>query len=283
MKLKEIEKELSSLGAENPREEALIIVEELFGLGRAALMAQRERDFSSPELDSLLEKRKNHIPLQHIIGKWSFMGEEFFVSPHCLIPRPDTEILVEKALEIIKKSRGVDDFGAKYRVADLCTGSGCIGLSLMMCGNLESVTLMDISSGALDMAKKNAKHHGLYDRCSFILGDITRDMPREKFDLIVSNPPYIPTKDIESLSEEVKKEPMLALDGGFDGLDIIRFLIGDGLGYLKENGAMLIEFGYDQGEIMGTLLRQKCDTGSIKSYEILYDYGKNPRVAVIYK
>ena len=282
MKLYEIEKALASFGAENPREEALIIAEELFGLGRAALMADRERELSSPELDTLLEKRKNHIPLQHIIGKWSFMGEEFFVSPQCLIPRPDTEILVEKAIEIIKKSRGVDDFGAKYRVADLCTGSGCIGLSLVMCADLGEMTLVDISSGALEMAKKNALHHGLQNRCRFILGDITKDLPKERFDLIVSNPPYIPTKDIEGLSEEVKKEPMLALDGGCDGLDIIRFLIGDGLGYLKENGAMLIEFGFDQGEIINTLLRQKCDTGSIKSYEILYDYGKNPRVAVIW-
>ena len=279
MKLYEIEKALASFGAENPREEALIIAEELFGLGRAILMADRERDLSSPELDSLLEKRKERVPLQHIIGKWSFMGEEFFVSPECLIPRPDTEILVEKAIEIVKNRTQ----GGGFLVADLCTGSGCIGLSLMMCADLDSLTLMDISSGALDMAKKNALHHGLFDRCRFILGDITKDLPQERFDLIVSNPPYIPTADIEGLSEEVKKEPMLALDGGCDGLDIIRFLIGDGLGYLKENGAMLIEFGFDQGEIMDTLLRQKCDTGSIKSYEILYDYGKNPRVAVIYK
>ena len=288
MKLWEIEKELSSFGAENPRDESLIIAESLFDVKPAVLILNKDRDFSSPELDELLEKRKERIPLQYILGKWEFMGKEFFVSPQCLIPRPDTEILVEKAIEIIKKRGGVDDFAPKstnnagYEVADLCTGSGCIGLSLMMYSNVGSMTLMDISKGALDMARKNAQHHNLSKDCQFILGDIRTHMPRKKFDLIVSNPPYIPKGDISCLSEEVKKEPMLALDGGEDGLDIIKFLIGDGLSYLKENGAMLIEFGYDQGQIMDTLLREKCDTGSIKSYEILYDYGNNPRVAVIY-
>ena len=168
------------------------------------------------------------------------------------------------------------------RVADLCTGSGCIGLSLLLHGATDRVMLMDISEGALSMARKNARLHGAEDRCDFVLGDICRDLPKRKYKMIVSNPPYIPTKDIEGLPEEVKKEPRLALDGGDDGLDLIRFLIGDGLSSLDENGVMLIEFGFDQGEIMDALLREKCDTGSIKSYEILRDYGNNPRVAVIY-
>jgi release factor glutamine methyltransferase len=130
------------------------------------------------------------------------------------------------------------------------------------------------------MAQKNAELHGLLNMCEFIEGDITNEMPKRKFDLIVSNPPYIPSRDIETLSEEVKKEPMLALDGGDDGLDIIRFLIGDGLSYLKENGAMLIEFGYDQEKEIKSLA-DECE--NISSYEILYDYGNNPRVLVIYK
>ncbi len=273
MNIKELEKELLSYGVENPREEALIIIERLFKKSRAALMLEGERDFSSPELDELLEKRRERIPLQYIFGSWEFMGKEFYVSPDCLIPRPDTEILVEKALQILKN--GGD-------VADLCTGSGCIGLSLLMYGDVGTMTLMDISKRALNMAIKNAQRHNLQNKCEFILGDITKDMPKRKFDMIVSNPPYIPSRDIEGLSCEVKKEPSLALDGGEDGLDIIRFLIGNGLSHLKENGSMLIEFGYDQGDIIDTLLCEKRDTGSIKSYEILYDYGKNPRVAVIY-
>ena len=323
MNIKELEKELLSYGVENPREEALIIIERLFNKSRAALMLEGEIDFSSPELYELLKKRREHIPLQYILGSWEFMGKEFCVSPDCLIPRPDTEILVEKALEILKKgedvaknakckmqnaklmsqdvipsgaeesmglsnsfcpsTEGVETSKRACDVADLCTGSGCIGLSLLMYSDIDSLTLMDIFEGALNMAMKNAQRHNLQSRCQFILGDITKDMPKRKFDMIVSNPPYIPSTDIEGLSCEVKKEPILALDGGEDGLDIIRFLIGEGLTFLKENGCMLIEFGYDQGDVMDTLLREKCDTGSIKSYEILYDYGKNPRVAVIYK
>lgn len=141
--------------------------------------------------------------------------------------------------------------------------------------------LCDISKKALDMAKKNALANTVSKKCTFLLGDITRDLPNTKFDMIVSNPPYIPSRDIEGLSDEVKKEPMLALDGGEDGLDIIRFLIGEGLSYLNENGKMLIEFGYDQGGIMDTLLAEKQKKGKIKHYEIIKDYGGNDRVALI--
>ncbi|MBQ8146672.1 MAG: peptide chain release factor N(5)-glutamine methyltransferase [Clostridia bacterium] len=274
MKFKELCHKLSAYGVQSPETEARIIIEKLFNVGYAAQLANPSKDFSSPELDSLIEKRKEHIPLQYILGEWEFMGKEFFVSPSCLIPRADTEILVEKAIEILKK--GGD-------VADLCTGSGCIGLSIMMYAHPTSMTLMDISENALEMARKNAQRHGLLNSCQLVLGDIRCDMPNKRYDLIVSNPPYIPTRDIDSLSDEVKKEPSLALDGGSDGLDIIKFLVGDGLSYLKENGQMLIEFGYDQKEQMDALLTEKINTGSIKSYQILYDYGGNPRVAQISK
>ena len=276
MRAQDIEKELSSYGIEDASFETCLILERLFGVSRAQLLAERDRDFSSPQLEEVLKSRKSRVPLQYIFGEWEFMGKRFLVSPDCLIPQPDTEILVERTLEEMKKRGGV------CKIADLCTGSGCIGLSLLTYGDVSEATLMDISKGALEMAKKNAELHGLSGKCRFILGDVFKDMPNEKFDVIVSNPPYIPSGDIDSLSEEVKKEPWLALDGGEDGLDIIRFLISDGLSYLEENGTMLIEFGYDQGTVMDALLREKCDTGSIKSYEILKDYGGNDRVAVIY-
>lgn len=259
-------------GAENPQAEARVIIESLFGISYALQIAHPQREYCEEELDVVLEKRRARIPLQYILGKWEFMGKEFYVSPDCLIPRPDTEILVEKAIELVKK--GGD-------VADFCTGSGCIGLSILMYANVNSMTLVDISKSALEMARKNAQKHSLLDKCQFILGDIRDCLPQKKYDLIVSNPPYIPTSDIEHLSDEVKKEPLLALDGGKDGLDIIRFLVGDCLAYLKENGHMLIEFGYDQEKQIKELLEEKINTGSIKSYEILYDYGNNPRVAVI--
>jgi release factor glutamine methyltransferase len=126
------------------------------------------------------------------------------------------------------------------------------------------------------MAKKNAALHGVEAR--FILGDLRNDMPNEKFDIITSNPPYIPSKDIDTLSPEVRNEPSLALDGGTDGLDLIKHLIFTTTSYLSEGGKMLIEFGYDQKSDIEGLMKETS-----LSYEILYDYGKNPRALVIYK
>ncbi len=273
MKYKEIVDRLKSYGVENCDTEAEIILNHLFGVNKANIIFDREREYEASAVLAVLEKREKKIPLQHIIGKWYFMGREFYVSPDCLIPRPDTEILVENAIRELK---------AGGSVADLCTGSGCIGISMLVYReDISSVLLCDISKEALNMAKKNAISNAVSKKCTFLQGDVTRDLPNRKFDMIVSNPPYIPTRDIKSLSEEVKKEPILALDGGEDGLDIIRFLIGEGLSYLNENGKMLIEFGYDQGEIMDTLLGEKKKTGKIKHYEIIKDYGGNDRVALI--
>lgn len=269
MKLNEIASTLSSFGVDNFKEEALLIVEHTEKISRAKIMSDPQKSYTSPAILEILEKRKEHIPLQHILGRWEFMGREFFVSPECLIPRPDTEILVEKAISLTKSGD---------KVIDLCTGSGCIGISLATYVKGISLTLLDISSGALDMARKNAEHNKILAR--FVLGDITKDIPREKFDIITANPPYIPSCDIDTLSEEVKKEPILALDGGVDGLDFVRYLLDNGISYLNDGGKMLIEFGYDQEKEIKSLA-DGCK--NISSYEILYDYGNNPRVLVIYK
>ncbi len=269
MKLNDIISALNSYGADNSNEEAFLIIESVYGISRAKIIADREKSYTSPRVLEILEKRKERIPLQYILGKWEFMGKEFFVSPDCLIPRPDTEILVEKALEIIKTGDSV---------ADLCTGSGCIGISLALYKKGIDLTLVDISEGALKMAQKNAEKHKVNAR--FILGDIRTSLEGEKFDVIVSNPPYIPTKDIENLSPEVKKEPRLALDGGESGLDIIEFLINDGLSLLNDGGKMLIEFGYDQEKQLDTCLK---NNKSISSFQIFYDYGSNPRCVLIFK
>lgn len=269
MKLNEIISALDSYGADNSKEEAFLIIEEVYKIPRAKILADREKSYTSPVISEILEKRREHIPLQYILGRWEFMGKEFFVSPDCLIPRPDTEILVEKALEIIKNGDSVADF---------CTGSGCIGISLGIYKPETRLTLVDISSEALELARKNAQRHNVSAR--FILGDITRDMSGEKFDVIVSNPPYIPSSHIEGLSPEVQREPRLALDGGEDGLDIIRYLVSDGLELLNDGGKMLIEFGYDQEKSIDECLK---NNKKISSYEIFYDYGANPRCVLICK
>ena len=267
MTFKEITNELDSYGVENPRDEALIIIEHITGLSPAKIMLDMQKSYTDPAIFEILEKRREHFPLQYILGKWEFMGKEFFVSPDCLIPRPDTEILVEKAIELTKD--GAD-------VCDLCTGSGCIGISIALSKRV-NLTLLDISSGALNMARKNAQAHNV--NADFVLGDLRYDIPNKQFDIITVNPPYIPREVIKTLSEEVKKEPSLALDGGEDGLDLIRHLLEKTVCSLKVGGKMLIEFGYDQEAPIVELL----NSYGLTSYEILYDYGKNPRVLIIYK
>ncbi len=273
MKYNQLIERLGDISAD-PVSEARAILEYCLNIKPSQIPLIKDKELDEDILTPILNARKNNHPLQYIIGRWEFMGNEFIVNENCLIPRPDTEILCEKALTLIKKGD---------RVADFCTGSGCIGLSLLLHSTLERVTLVDISKEALDVAEKNARKHNLTEKCTLISSDI-RKLPRERqFDLIVSNPPYIPTKDISTLSKEVQKEPHLALDGGNDGLDIIDFLITDGLNFLAPQGKMLIEFGYDQGEIIDTSLAKIKKEGKIKDYQILYDYGSNPRVAFLQK
>ena len=275
MKFAELVNALESIGVDSADSEAELILSHLFGASRASIVFDREKEYSDEKIMQILEKRAQRIPLQHILGKWYFMGREFYVSSDCLIPRPDTEVLVERALKELK---------AGGCVADLCTGSGCIGISMLVYrSDISGMLLCDISAPALEMAKKNADLNAVSNRCIFLNADITTSLPNEKYDMIVSNPPYIPSKDVLELSEEVKKEPMLALDGGEDGLDLVRFLLGKGLDYLTDDGKMLIEFGYDQGAKIDTLCAKIKQDGKISSYEIIKDYAANDRCVLICK
>ena len=275
MKIKEIIASLKDADIENAEGESYLIVEHLFNVSYAVARADREREYPESKLLEIIERRKKHIPLQHIFGEWYFMGEKFYVSPHCLIPRPDTEILVEKAIKSIKKG---------VRIADLCTGSGCIGISVLKNrDDINDLTLIDISEDALNMAKKNARLHGVNDKCEFVLADVTEDILSGEYGAILSNPPYILKKDMDTLSDEVKKEPYIALCGGEDGLDIIRPIVMNSSRHLCDGGILMIEFGYDQGDLMNSLLTEAISNGLYSSYEILRDYGGNVRAAYIVK
>lgn len=252
--------------------EACLILEHLFGATRADIILSRERDYPSERIEELISKREQKIPLQYIIGKWYFMGLELNVSPDCLIPRPDTEILVYEAIKLLKTGG---------TVCDLCTGSGCIGLSILKHrSDTAHATLVDISSGALDIARQNSKCLSLDEKCTLLTLDVTLEMPHGRFDMIVSNPPYIPSADIATLSDEVKKEPTIALDGGSDGLSIINSILRLAPSALAENGYLLIEFGYDQSEKIVQIMDGLCEKGIYSSYKILKDYGANDRVLV---
>lgn len=198
----------------------------------------------------LIEKRAKKIPLQHLTGVQEFMGYVFQVNEHVLIPRQDTEILVEKALEQVED--GMD-------ILDMCTGSGCILISLMAMSSLKGMkvtgTGVDKFKEALDMARRNAQFNQC--DCNFIQSDLFENV-EGTYHMMVSNPPYIPTKDIEDLEEEVKiHDPMSALDGFEDGLYFYRKITKESKNYLKDKGYLLFEIGYDQGEAVSSFLKEE--------------------------
>lgn len=202
-------------------------------------------------------------PLAYVLGEWYFYGETYRLNRDCLIPRPDTEHLVEWLITHMPK-------GGCF--ADLCTGSGCIAISALVHRPDLRAAAVDISPGALEMARYNAKANGVLDRITFALADVKRgEGLTGVFDVIVSNPPYIHTAVIETLSEQVKREPRRALDGGEDGMDFYRAILEQYPKHLKDGGSMVFEIGYDQAQAMRDL--HEC--------EIFKDYGGNDRVAVL--
>ena len=188
-----------------------------------------------------IEKRSKRIPLSHITNSRDFYGYTFFVNENVLIPRQETEVLVEEALKVCKGKR----------VLDLCTGSGCIIISLAKEGNLKEAVGVDISKQALEVATKNAVD--LEAEVLFLHSDLFEQV-EGTFDVIVSNPPYIPTLEIEELMPEVRlHEPMLALDGTADGLAFYRKIINEAKRYLNKGGSVLFEIGHDQGDAVKNL------------------------------
>ena len=215
------------------------------------------------EYEIAVQKRAEHIPLQYIIGEQEFMGLRFKVNSNVLIPRQDTETLVEQVLKIVKPG---------MKVLDLCTGSGCVLISVLR--NAPELTGMgsDISKTALLVAKENAKLHEV--DAEWVRSDLF-DNITETFDVIMANPPYIPTGEILSLMPEVRDfEPENALDGGADGLDFYRKIAGQVKDYLNPGGYVYMEIGYDQGEAVSELMRNAGFT----EVEVIKDLARNDRV-----
>lgn len=232
----------------------------LLTYGDSEEMDSRDED----EYLSLIGKRAEHIPLQLLTGETDFMGLRFFVSEDVLIPRIDTEFLVEEAL--IHINDGAD-------VLDMCTGSGCILLSLMKYKNDINGVGADISEHALNLARKNAESLGITN-ARFVHSDLFTDI-QGKYDHILCNPPYIRSGEIGSLMEEVRlHEPVNALDGGEDGLIFYRRIAEDARDHLAGGGSMIFEIGYDQGDEVSGILKE-AGYGHI---EVLKDYSGNERV-----
>jgi len=196
--------------------------------------------------ENMMEQRKNHIPLQYILGQWEFMGLPINCRPGVLIPRADTEVLAEEAINFLKSfDRGL--------ALDLCTGSGCVAISLAHFCPQAHISAVDISPTALELAQQNAKLNKVEKQISFIKSDLFNNVSG-KFDCITVNPPYISSAEMATLSEEVKQEPTLALHGGEDGLDFYRAIIPACNEYLRPTGVVFFEIGATQGRAVTDLL-----------------------------
>jgi len=262
-----IVKRLELAGIDEAESDTRLLFYYILGMERADLVMKARDEAADDEVKRILDAvdvRETRVPLQHITGKQNFMGLEFNVTPDVLIPRFDTECLVEETMLVCNDGD---------KVLDVCTGSGCILISLMKYKNDITGIGCDISRAALEVAEKNAREMLLNPL--FVESDLFENVLEGDFDIIVSNPPYIRSEVIDSLAPEVKEhDPMLALDGGEDGLIFYRRLTKEAHSYLKKGGWLLVEIGYDQGEDVKELF---CING-FKDVEIIKDLAGFERI-----
>jgi release factor glutamine methyltransferase len=258
--------------ADRARRDTEALLLHLVGKNRAWLMAHLDDDFAgctAIRLASLLDRRRRGEPIQYIIGEAEFFGLPFKVTPDVLIPRPETEHLVEKAIEFARL-RDVP------RIVDVCTGSAAIAVALARALLAATVTATDVSKAALTIARENAKRNGVESRIRFLVGDLLAPIAGERFDLVVANPPYVPSVERETMSVEVRDyEPALALFAGMDGLDIYRRLISAAPNVLVPGGFIALEIGYGQAPAVERLLA----AAEFRQIEFIPDLQDIPRVA----
>lgn len=267
---REAEKRLEAAGVPEAKENALLLLEYVCGTKRADLYLDPARalnDAESERLGKMIDARAGRVPLQQLTGSQFFCGLEFLVDENVLIPRQDTEILVERVLKD----------GAEGKAAlDLCTGSGCILISTAVLGRTAKAVGCDISSRALKVARENADRLGA--EASFYEGDLFGALPDDmkgSFDIITANPPYIRTADIAGLMPEVREhEPVQALDGGADGIIFYRRIAAEACSWLKDGGHIYVEIGFDQAEEVSAIFAAK----GYKNTEVIKDLAGLDRV-----
>ncbi len=266
----EITKALANAEIENHRAEAAMLICRFCGINQAELLLRHDEDFDSPELENAVIQRISHYPLQYILGYWDFCHETYRITEDTLIPRADTEKLVELATRLLPE---------RARFADLCTGSGCIAISTLAARADCRAVAVDLFSKTLEVARENAESNGVGDRLGFLEANVLAPAFMDElgsFDAILSNPPYIVTEQLSLLEPELAFEPNAALDGGDDGLDFYRVIVGEYGKYLSSTGFMLLEIGCDQAKAVSTIAAHAgfhC--------EVYKDYGGNDRVAYL--
>lgn len=273
MKYSELVNRLAAAGSDEPESEALILLSHFFDADRAGIVAFPERDYTSAELDPAIERRRMGEPIQYIIGKADFFGLEFKVTPDCLIPRLDTEILCDELIKRLPENAFFLEF---------CTGSGCIPISVIKNRPDVSCASVELFPETAAVARENRELNGVAsDRLELIVGDaLDFDVGKYsgRLDAIVSNPPYIPSTVVDTLSREVKREPRAALDGGDDGLVFYKKFIASYSDSLKPRGFFAFEIGFDQADAIRSL-----GLAAGLEVEVLRDFGGNDRVAILKK
>jgi len=255
-----------------------LLFTEILGCQRHQLYLNEKIKFSPLQREffiSALRRRALGEPIQYILGKTEFMGLEFKLNQDVFIPRPETEILVEYSLELI--SRLEKNF---LRVLDLCTGSGCIAISLAKYTSDRNIIFYatDLSKKALEVAKVNADIHQV--KINFLNADLFNGMKQNSFDIIISNPPYVPSDQINKLPKEISYEPAIALDGGRDGLEFFRRIIKSASIYLKEDGFLVMEIGFRQFDSIKNLFK---NIKNLRIIDCVKDYSNIERVVVAKK
>ena len=273
-------KELYNYGRDNLKQNGIedydliakIIIEHVCKIDKNTILVHENNEVDK-ERCYIYKESINQIcngkPMQYVINKQEFMGLNFYVDEDVLIPQPDTEIIVE---EVIKEYKDKECL-----LLDLCTGSGAIGISLAKYIDKSIVFASDISEKAIQIAKLNAEKNTVWKRMKFIESNMFENISEKFFDAIVSNPPYIETDVIETLSIQVKNEPYMALDGGLDGLKFYRIIADEAWKHIKDDGKLFLEIGYNQKEMVENILKQSgkyCDIYSKK------DLGDNDRIVV---
>lgn len=265
---------LVNAGVPDAKLDARLLLEFVCGTTQHDMILNGHRVLSEQEVaryEEVIGKRASRIPLQHITGNQVFMGYTFLVNEHVLVPRQDTEVLVEEALQLMKPG---------MHILDMCTGSGCILLSLLALGNDMAGTGVDISAKALEVATENAKQistqAGKKLNATFSESDLFEKVT-DKFDVIVSNPPYIASAVIDTLEPEVRlHEPLNALDGTLDGLYFYERIVSESRDYLQKEGILIFEIGHDQGEAVSNLMKK----AGFQGVYVKKDYAGLDRVVV---
>jgi len=273
---------LTDKGVDSPRLSAELLLSHVLGLKRIELYMHFDKPVAGQELNllrDLVKRAGEHEPVAYLIGRTEFYSLELNVSSDCLIPRPETELLVQRAIEFLRTRTGVQF------VCDLCAGSGCIAVAVAKNFPNARIIATDISAAALDVAAGNVEKHQLKEQITLLCGDLfeplIRQLDVDEFDLIVCNPPYVSDVEYEKLDKNVREyEPRLALFAGVDGLDVYGRIIEKADQFLKPGAALMLEIGYAQGPAVKELLEQ---TGAFAEIKIEKDFHNNDRIVTARK